>query len=82
MENLDNAKNKVLEFAEHHPYALLAIISVLIIIIIVLYMNNRGYMGSAKSKFTGKKKKAGAGDEDELDELIESIHSKQKRRGD
>jgi hypothetical protein len=79
--DVDGIKHKVLDFAEHHPYVLLAVISVLVIIIIIMYLNSRGYgvMGF-QGKRTGRKKKEALNDDEEVDELIASIHKKQKRK--
>lgn len=83
MELIDdsNKSNKILEFAEGHPYVLLAVISVLIILVIIMFLGSCGYnipmVGCKKGK---KKKKEIIDDEDEIDELITSIHNKQKRK--
>lgn len=78
----ETKKNRVLEFAENHPYILLAVISVLVILIIIMFLNSCGYnvpgMGEGKGK--KKKKKEPLDDEEEMDELIASIHSKQRRK--
>ena len=63
-----------LESISEHPYILVSIILVLIIIIIYLYFSGR-------QKFSiGKKKRKGSypSDEDEIDDLINSIYEKQK----
>lgn len=73
-------KNKVFEFAESHPYILLAVISVLVIIIIVMYLSSRGYgMGLESLKGKKSKRKEPLNDDEEVDDLIESIHKKQKK---
>jgi len=68
-------KNKVLEFAEGHPYVLLGAIGVLIIVIVVMFMGGRGYGTGGV-----KKKKAPENEDEEVDVLIESIHDKQKSK--
>ena len=67
-------KNKVVEFAESHPYVLLSAIGILIIIILVMYLKGRGY-GVTSIK---KTKKTPETEDEEVDVLIESIHDKQK----
>lgn len=74
-----DVKNKVFEFAENHPYILLAIISVLVIIVIVMYLNSRGYGIGGMQGFK-KKRKEPLNDEEEVDELIDSIHKKQRAK--
>ncbi|SIP86042.1 Hypothetical protein PACV_329 [Pacmanvirus A23] len=73
--------SKMLGYAEQHPYILLGIVVVLIVVIIVMFLHSRGYgmenMGGSKK---GRKKKEPLNDDEEIDELIESIHSKQKKK--
>lgn len=68
--------NKILEFAESHPYILLAIVILLIIAIIYMYINSR----AKTEKATARRKKKKPIDEDDLDELVDTIHDKQKRK--
>jgi cytochrome c-type biogenesis protein CcmH/NrfG len=76
---LEEDKNRILSFAEGHPYVLLASIAILVIVILIMYFNSRGYnvMGLASGK-KSKKKKSSDADEDTVDELIDDIESKQK----
>jgi hypothetical protein len=75
----DAKKYKVIEFAETHPHILIVVIVILIIIIVMLYFN----YGCTKlgSLICGRKKKKSIFDnEDEMDDLIDSINSKQKKK--
>lgn len=69
---MDSAK--ILEFATSNPHILLAVIAVLSCIIIAMYFNVGG-------RFTvTKKKEKKESTDDEIDDLIESIHDKQKSK--
>lgn len=76
MEN-EGSKNKILEFAENHPYILLITVLILIILIVIMYLNSRGYSFGGVGK---KHKKKDISDDDEIDELIESINKKQRSK--
>lgn len=74
------SKNKLLEFSEQHPYILLATICALIVLVIIMFCGSHGLTISNLTKKIRKRKGVkGVGEEEELDELIESIHSKQKK---
>lgn len=78
MNDTEPKKNRVLEFAENHPYILLAVIFVLIILIIVIYFINHRTESSQRRKSC--KKKDPLDSEEEMDDLIESIHAKQRKK--
>lgn len=80
MDSGYKSANRILEFAGQHPYVLLAVILVLVIMIIVMYLTSRGYGFGSVGKKCRKKKKELLNDEEELDDLIDSIHSKQKKK--
>ncbi len=68
-------KYKILEFAEGHPYVLLVVILILLIFIVATsFSGSNPLTGVCKRK----KKNASPVEDDEIEELIESIHSKQK----
>lgn len=75
---MDSAKIKIFEFAENHPNILLGVISMLVVIIVIMYLNSRGYGVGLGGVCAKKKKKESMNDEEEVDDLIESIHKKQK----
>ena len=75
MEGGDEPKRKIFAYIENHPYVLISVIAVLIIIIGVMYTT--GFKLPTRSD---KKKKEPLSSEDEIDELIESIHSKQRKK--
>ncbi len=76
MEQVEGAKNKIMETVTGNPMILLITIGVLFIIIVAMYFG----------LFTGSKEKAKAGPGksvpgdgvSDLDKLIDEIHSKQK----
>ena len=76
MDN-ETGKNKILLFVEKHPYALITLVIALVVIIIFMYLGI-----SAPSCLSMKKKKIKdqLSDDDEYDELIDSIHEKQKKK--
>ncbi len=81
MEDDDVRPNRVLQFAENHPYILLAAVVILVILLIMTYLNGWGWTIRGVMKPCKKKKKNNVlDDEEEMDELIKSIHSKQKKR--
>lgn len=74
---------KITAFAENHPQLLLAVVVVLIIVILFMYLNSCGWDLKVASGCKKKSKKSisiSNDEENELDELIESIHQKQKRK--
>ncbi len=74
---------KITAFAENHPQLLLAIVVVLVIVILFMYLNSCGWDLKVASGCKKKSKKCASitnDEENELDELIESIHQKQKRK--
>jgi hypothetical protein len=73
--NSENSVYGILEFASQHPHALLAINVVLIIIIVVMLYTN----WCGRQAPVGKKKQKLLENEEEMDELIESIHRKQSK---
>lgn len=75
MDKDEESKNKILEFAEQHPYVLIAVIAVLFIIILLMYFSP-STLGMKEKLKKGPKNI----DEDEMDELINRIHEKQKKR--
>lgn len=75
MESATAVKNRVLQFAESHPYILLCAVIVLLIIVIIQYLQCAGYIGKRVPKKRSKLKVGG-----EIDDLIESIESKQKNK--
>jgi cell division protein FtsL len=72
--------NRVFEFAENHPYILLGIILVLVIMVVYMYMQSRGYKVPGTGKAKSKKSSTPETEEDELDDLIEAIHDKQRTK--
>ncbi len=74
---MEEERNKVLVFAENHPYVLLGALIILILIIIMMYIGDCGWNLPGISK---KKRKKPLDNEDEMDELIKSIHSKQRSK--
>lgn len=78
MDSNESKKSKILEFAEAHPYVLLAAIAVLVIVVLVMIFGKK--VAPSISSLCGKKKKEPLNEDDEVDELIESIHNKQKKR--
>lgn len=74
-----NIKNRILGMAEQHPYVLLAAVIILVIIIIMMYFNFGGLGTKSGMKKERMKKGTSTDGDGELDELIDSIHSKQKK---
>ncbi len=74
----EQQSNKVLTFAESHPYILLAAVVVLILIILVMMFG--GSIPGVSHFQARKRAKERLDDENELDTLIESIHNKQKKK--
>ncbi len=70
--------NRVLEFAEAHPYILLAAIVVLILVILIMMFG--GSVPGISHIQARQRMKERLADESELDALIESIHNKQKKK--
>jgi uncharacterized membrane protein len=73
---MDGDKYKVFEFAENHPHMLLVAVFILTIIVLVMYFGDKIWC----SKLTKRKKKVPLDDDEEIDELIETIHLKQKKK--
>lgn len=69
----DPKKNIVLAFAERHPYILLIVIAVLLVLLAFSFF--KGPRSVCKKKKTVKLE-----DDDDMDELIEQIHIKQKKK--
>jgi hypothetical protein len=72
------SKNRVLEFAETHPHLLLAAVGVLCVLLLSMYLYNNGWFGS-KQGFK-KKKNEPLDDDEEMDTLIDSIHTAQGKK--
>lgn len=73
-------KSKVLNFAENHCYILLASVIILIFLVLFLYFGSpkiSGFKGGAARGAKGKKSGI-LNSTQEIDDLIESIHSKQR----
>lgn len=77
MDSDTSSKNHVLVFAESHPQLLLGAVIGLVIIIVIMILYWRGWFGG--EKMTDRKPRRTRVEVDELDELIESIHQKQRR---
>lgn len=77
MDEQDTVMSKVLGFAEAHPYMLLGACVTLIIMLLITFASCRGWFGGEKNK--KKSKSYLEDDDDEMDDLIKSIHMKQKR---
>lgn len=77
---MEASSNKILLFAESHPYVLLGGIVLLVFVIILLFLNSQGWLWSNKEGLSKKKKKKLDIDidDDELDDLIESINEQQR----
>lgn len=74
MDSSTISKYSVIEFVETHPMVLMGTIAVLLLIIIFMYFNSRTSATTKKSK----KKKEPENEDEEVDQLIESIREKQK----
>jgi hypothetical protein len=74
MESDAARKSKILEYAEAHPYILLTVIVMLVVLILILLFGKSIVPHIPMCK----KKKEPLEGEEEIDELIESIHGKQK----
>jgi len=69
---------KMGNFISGHPYAVMAVFALLIVVILVL-VYNAVFSNTTASKAAGKKKRKPADIEDkEVDDLIDSIHAKQR----
>jgi hypothetical protein len=75
----DDQPYKILEFTEKHPYVLLAVIIVLVIMIIGMFIYSRKEKLDAGGKKSCKRADESGDDDDEIDELIKTIHEKQKK---
>jgi hypothetical protein len=73
---MDSTKERLLDFAENHSAFLLGAVIVLVLVIIVLIVRNCGWGLSSIGRKRRKKKTLN--DDDEMDQLIESIHKKQR----
>ncbi len=77
MDEQDTVMGKVLGFAEAHPYMLLGACVVLVIMLLLTFASCRGWIGGSKNK--KKSRDILEDDDDEMNDLIKSIHMKQKR---
>lgn len=73
----DIGKNKLLQFAEEHPYVLLASTSILIIVILIIFLYSNGFIMERMNHRKSKKTSNMLDDEVEMDDLIISIKNKQ-----
>ena len=76
----ETIKHRVVAFAEQHPQLLLVGFCALLIILIGFVASTRGWGVSSITKLYKTKKTEPCSVDDELDELIDSIHAKQARR--
>jgi len=74
MEQVGEAKDKILDVASNHPVVLLIVIGVLFIIIVAMYF---GLLSGTKEHTKNKTKSVPADGDTDIDKLIEEIHSKQ-----